>query len=175
MIINQRDSRQMWSQMSKPVMQSIELYEQQIRQANPAKKVKLNVKRLSYFFTVDVIGKIVFSMDVNCFQNQQNPFLRNIFKLNQFSFISILITLAPKFVIRWLNLKPFRMESINYFAQLTQTLIEERNHLEIKYQDFLQLLIDSKVEGDLDSQAKRLTLEEIVGQAMFFFLVSYMY
>ena len=151
----------------------MKLYEQQI-DANGG-KVKLDVKRLSHFVTVDIIGKIVFSMEVDCFHNQNDPFLRNIFKLNTIPILHIvLMLLVPQSVLGWLKIKTFNSKAINYFAHLTETLIERRKeNPENRYQDFLQLLIESEAdttnltEGEWDKQQKRLTKE---GMEKFYYL-----
>ena len=157
--------RQICDQLLKPVTLSVNLYEQQVNAKGG--KAKLNVKRMSYFVTVDIIGKLVFSMDVDCFRNQQTPFLQNVFLLNSFSLMSVLVmSVVPKFVIQSLNLTPVRLKSVNYFADLTKSLINERKkHPETRYEDFLQLLVESEadttdgLDQDWEKQPNKLTTE----------------
>ena len=77
----------------------------------------------------------------------------------------------PDFVARFFQLSSFRKDTIQYFADLTLKLIEQRKKdPDLQYNDFIELLLKSEaeqVEKQVDEKGhivRKLTTEEIVGE-----------
>jgi len=138
----------------------------------------VDVKKLMKSFALDIIGNVVFSLKTNSFKDDDfAQKVMDLFKVRRFV-IPILFSL-PKFVNRFLKLSSFNIETIEYFSQLTLGLIEERKkNKDVVFNDFIELLLKSEsdqVEKNYDENGhivRKLTQEEIVGQAFIFFVAG---
>jgi len=104
-------------------------------------------------------------------------------KVTEFFSVQLLDNLSfflPAFICEFFHLSIFNANSMDYFSKLTLRLIEERKkNKDIKYNDFVELLIKSQVDGEVVKQQeedghinRELSTEEIVGQCVVFFLAG---
>ena len=111
-------------------------------------KNSLNVKSLFDQFSLDVITYCAFATKVNSIKDPYNPFIlncQNIFKMKTLKIIPAFA--FPKWLNRILAIKTFLDEdSSDYIIEFFRNIIEKRKQIEVKNNDFLQLLIDAKVE-----------------------------
>lgn len=114
---------------------------------------------------------MVFSLKTNTFKDDEfSKRVTDIF--NTRIPLVMLSFILPSFVAKFLDLSPFNSETIDYFAKLTLTLVEERKkNKEIVYNDFIEMLLKSEIDGEVRKQLeenghinRELSIEEIVGR-----------
>ena len=156
----------------------------------------VDTKKLMKSFSLDIIGSVVFSLKTNSWHDDDfSRRVMDLFKIRRV--ILSLFFMLPKFLVRFLQLSFMKKETIEYFSKLTLTLIEERKKnkglfyrlkvfafsnlirsfrvADVAYNDFIELLLKSEADEvgkNFDDQGhinKKLTREEIVGQAFIFF------
>ncbi|GFS49402.1 cytochrome P450 3A21 [Nephila pilipes] len=161
----------------------------------------IDAKRLYGTFTMDVIASAAFSTKIDSHNNPDNEFVkmaRNTFNTRRgYKFIIFLLfPYLPNQIKRFF----FNTGSANFFKETTLRIIEERKRTGQVRNDFLQLLMDTAKEvseeekweendkGDIASNYeeqnegqqmfrtttnKKLTMNELVGQCVIFFLAGY--
>ena len=78
----------------------------------------------------------------------------------------------PAILSRFFKVTTMKVDFVSYFSKLTLSLIEERkNNKDVKYNDFIELLLKSEAEGEVEKNyekdghiVKKLSTEEIVGR-----------
>ena len=85
--------------------------------------------------------------------------------------LAILSFVLPPFISEFLDISLFDAKTVQYFAKLTLSLMEERKKSGEQYNDFLYLLLKSEAEGEGKIDAnytedgkinRKLSTEEIV-------------
>ena len=79
----------------------------------------------------------------------------------------LLSFILPKTIRKYLGIGFFDAIVNDYFKSLVVQIIKNRMESQVKHNDFLQLLIESQEEENV--QKKRLTEEEMMAQALAFF------
>ncbi|XP_072916753.1 cytochrome P450 3A30-like [Hemitrygon akajei] len=155
------------------------------------KKMKMNeVVQLKEFFgaySLDVVSSTSFSVDVDSINNPNDPFLKNIKKISDFSFFNpviLLIVLFPPLipVLEKLDISIFPKGVNDFFMRVILNMKEKRQKgVHSDRVDFLQLLVDSQATGtnseqqnDADNSThKTLTDSEILAQCITFVFAGY--
>ncbi|XP_062566717.1 cytochrome P450 3A29-like isoform X2 [Saccostrea cucullata] len=151
-------------------------------------KENVEVKQLYGGFTLDAIAATAFGLDVDSINNPDSSFIKNIkeiFQRGMKPWRRICITLASVFpslypVLRIFNLTFFNKENVGFFVRQCQAMIEDRKtESSERHVDFLQLMVNAELDDQslqdqhINSGQKKLTNDEIIGQAFLFFVAGY--
>jgi len=169
--------KQMYKNFSYPIKTTLNNIEELIdsKQAD-----KVDAKKLMKSFALDTIGNVVFSLKTNSFKN--DGFAQKVMDLfRPRKWVILFVSVMPKTISWFLKLTNLKDEIVQYFADLTLSLIEERKkNKEIIYNDFIEMLLKSEAEGEsVDKNfdenghiVKKLSKQEIVGQCIIFFIAG---
>ncbi|KAL8604082.1 hypothetical protein ACOMHN_024907 [Nucella lapillus] len=154
------------------------------------------LKELCGRFSMDVIGAVAFGMDVSSIQNPQHNFVkqaRAIMNPNKFEiFLAVFFGRLLSRVSRWGILGGMK-EALDFFQGICEQALKDRqtDMQSQKYHDFLQLLVESEMEGDrqgaVDSEIdhenhlitsdkwtrKGLTKDEMMANSLIFLLAGF--
>ncbi|XP_055959143.1 cytochrome P450 3A24 isoform X2 [Patella vulgata] len=152
----------------------------------------VDVKRYFGAYTMDVIATTAFGLDIDSQTNPDEPLVHNARKLfaeTRLASTAMLISMVFPFLkplLKLLDVGFFPAGPVNFFVRSIKAMIEQRKTEDeatrSQRTDFLQLLLkaeseeinDEKVSNGTQTKAiKRLTLEEIIGQAFLFFIAGY--
>lgn len=134
-----------------------------------------NVQDYFGSFALDVLTSCAYGTKVESLSNPDHPMIvhaKALLKPNSRLIAGVLF--ASWFSA--LNISAAPRSTIDFWKNLTKQLVDERrtNINEKKCNDFLQLLLKSEVESEENGkQLKTLTLNEIVGQGIAFFIGGY--
>ncbi|XP_078096281.1 cytochrome P450 3A30-like [Mustelus asterias] len=158
---------------------------------NAETKAKLNesadMKDIFGAYSMDVITSTAFSVDVDSLNNPNDPFVRNIKKITEFSifdpaliFTFIFPTLSS--ILHKLGFSTFPRDVNEFFMSVLSDLKAKRQKgVHTDRVDFLQLMVDSQMtetssqnQDDVSkSTDKALTDTEILAQALTFIFAGY--
>ncbi|XP_025114691.1 uncharacterized protein LOC112576449 [Pomacea canaliculata] len=135
-------------------------------------------------YTMDAIAGTAFGLVVNSQKDLSEPFVTNAKKImtggGRLSILGVILILVPRLapVLHFLKRKFFMEETVQFFLQSIYRMMEERkqDQLNQRKPDFLQLLLNAEATEDFPlttGSEKRLTKEEIAGQAFIFFVAGY--
>ncbi|XP_039629836.1 cytochrome P450 3A30-like [Polypterus senegalus] len=136
------------------------------------------MKDLFGSYSLDVVGSCSFSVDIDSINNPKDPFVANLKKMVKFSFFNPLFLLCaffpfliPLFVK--MNLCFFPSAVMEYFYDYLRRIKAERTkNVHDNRVDFLQLMVDSQMNDESESE-KGLTDHEILSQSMIFMFAGY--
>lgn len=113
------------------------------------------------FFAVDAIARVVFAFDVNSFK--KNEFFKKVVTLTKINSLAFLLgSILPHFLLKVSRLSFFNTKSINYFSQIALEIIDiRRKQPELKYDDFLQLLMEAEANGQDNPEWRQLDREGV--------------
>ncbi|CAG2182293.1 unnamed protein product, partial [Oppiella nova] len=97
-------------------------------------------------FTMDVIATCAFATKTNTHKDPNNPFMKNTLKIFSPKLHLILpFIFLPNFVLKFFKLYSGLDETANeFFFNITRHIIKERRNGNKKYNDFIQLLLNSE-------------------------------
>ncbi|ESP04227.1 hypothetical protein LOTGIDRAFT_223980 [Lottia gigantea] len=159
--------------------------------ANSIEGTPIDVKNCFGAYTMDVIARTAFGIDVDSQTNPDEPFVHMARKLftprKWFGIVYLIISSIPLTIplFRYLDIGFFPSEPTKFFVRSIQEMIRQRKDNSDSFSkgraDFLQLLI--RAEGDESNgdsmkstdrkTVKKLSSEEIIGQAFLFFIAGY--
>ncbi|CRL05217.1 CLUMA_CG018035, isoform A [Clunio marinus] len=142
-------------------------------------KGSIEMKDFANRFTIDVISKCAFGMEANTL-NMEHPELVNIFKkvfevegLARFKFL--VMGVYPK-IGKFFGIRLFDKSIEDLFYVVVGTNIRNREAEKIKRNDFLDMLIQLKnkgsIDGEISTETRKLTFDEILAQAFLFFFAG---
>lgn len=134
----------------------------------------VDVKDLVSRYTVDVIGKCAFGIECNSLKNPQAEFRQHIKKFTkEMQKESIMRVLALNYptVARKLGITLTPKYIANFFMNTVKDTVDYRENNNVERNDFMNLLIALKNNGDEDEG--NLTLTEVASQAFIFFLAGF--
>jgi len=109
----------------------------------------ISLKDINGNYTMDVIAKCAFATTTNSHKDPDNPFIKhakNIFNFRLWKLAVIVMT--PVFILELIGLRSTTdSKSVGFFVDTTRHIIRKRRENKEKYNDLLQLLMDSK-KGD---------------------------
>jgi cytochrome P450 family 6 len=149
----------------------------------------LEVKDILAKFSTDVIASFAFGVQCNCLKNPDAEFRkwgRKIFQSNIKSGIrDIFISVAPA-LASVMKITYVPRDVTQYFKKMVEETVEYRESNNVKRNDFIQLLIEIKNKGTLDTEGKTngtseadnvndagLTMNETAAQAFVFFAAGF--
>nr|WPM94889.1 cytochrome p450 4725A2 [Polyphagotarsonemus latus] len=133
------------------------------------KQDEVDVKNLSKCFSLDVIAKFVFAVEINSFVDENHPFVVNVKKLTNFKKSKMsLFAILPTSVIDLLRLSVLDIEAVDYLANLCKLIIKQREeNKEKKFNDFLDDLLTTINEKNLN-----VPMNEIIAHCFIFFFAG---
>ena len=107
----------------------------------------VEVKKLMRSFSLDIIANVVFSLKTHCYKD--DDFSQRVVSLvSQRLPLAILSFILPSFVSKYFDISLFDTKTVQYFAQMTSVLMEERKKSNEQYNDFLYLLVSPRQKVD---------------------------
>nr|WPM94888.1 cytochrome p450 4725A1 [Polyphagotarsonemus latus] len=133
------------------------------------KQNDIDVKNLSKCFSLDVIAKFVFAVEINSFVDKDHPFVVNVKKLTNFKKSKMAVfAMLPTKVIDLLKLSVLDTEAVDYIDNLCRSIIKQRKENKDKrFNDFLDEILSSIEEKNLD-----VPLKEIIAHCFIFFFAG---
>jgi cytochrome P450 family 6 len=137
-----------------------------------SKAESIDMKDLSNRFTIDVISNCAFGIDANTLNYENNEILqlfKTIFGADLKGLLRTLFIFGLPKLSKRINLKQYTNEVTKFFNDVVGGAIKDRETKNIQRNDFLNMLIDLKNKGSIDSEnsneARKLTLDEVIAQA----------
>jgi cytochrome P450 len=129
------------------------------------KEDQIAFKELSKGYALDTIAKFVFAMEINSFKQKDDIFVKMVMKLTRFNILPVLLVqILPKFVGDRLGDRVFDSQACDYFFRLTSKIVKERReNPDVKYKDFIELLLESSNE---------MSEQDIITQCLLFFFAG---
>lgn len=121
----------------------------------------INMKEMTKYYTVDMIAKYTFAVDIDCFkQSQKNSeFSKYAMKVGEINlFQIILLNFFPKFLRRIFNLNIFNTEPLDKLGDLFKKMLREREKSK-KFNDLSELL-----QEQIDKDKSNMTEDEKIGK-----------
>ncbi|GFQ96613.1 cytochrome P450 3A25 [Trichonephila clavata] len=110
----------------------------------------VDVKGMFGAFTMDVIASSAFGTKVDSHNDPQNEFVRRAREafLKFTPFVIMLSAILPHWFLKMIpeSISPFKFDNDNFFRNVTMSIIKQRRETGRRYNDFLQLLMDSSDE-----------------------------
>ncbi len=143
----------------------------------------IDTKNMTNKFTCDIITSVAFGMEANTLngENQRlSTLIQEIFGGADIASpkrmaISFMLAMFPN-VAKKLKLKFFTKEASDFFMGVVGDNIKYREDSNDERKDFLNMLIQLKnkgsIEGEISTDVKKLTLNEVLAQAFTFFFAG---
>ncbi|XP_070493897.1 cytochrome P450 6a2-like [Chironomus tepperi] len=139
----------------------------------------VEAKSVANRFTVDIISSVAFGMDANTLNDQHLDLLdifKEIFGGEGASLLKLFFLFAFPNLSKKLHLRQFSKKICDFFINVVATNIKYREDTNDKRNDFLNMLIQLKnkgsIDGEISTESKKLTLNEILAQAFLFFFAG---
>ncbi|KAL7026346.1 hypothetical protein ACKWTF_013878 [Chironomus riparius] len=145
-----------------------------------SKTSDFNFKDVASRFTVDIISTVAFGMDSNTL-NYEHQELIDVFSEftgppNSRKMFAFFFMMAFPKIARILKLRQFSKKVSDFFTIVVGGNIKYREDNNDNRNDFLNMLIQLKnkgsIDGEISTETKKLTLNEILAQALLFFLAG---
>nr|WPM94890.1 cytochrome p450 4725A3 [Polyphagotarsonemus latus] len=133
------------------------------------KQDEVDVKNLSKCFSLDVIAKFVFAVEINSFVEENHPFVINAINLTEFKKSKIaLFAVLPAYLTNLFNIRILDNDAVDYLENLTKNIVENRKeNKEKKFNDFLDDLLTTINEKNLN-----VSMSEIIAHCFIFFFAG---
>lgn len=139
----------------------------------------VEAKSVANRFTVDIISSVAFGMDANTLNDQHQELLdifKEIFGAEGPSLLYFFFLFAFPNLSKKLHLRQFSKRICDFFMDVVATNIKYREQIDDKRNDFLNMMIQLKnkgsIDGEISSETKKLTLNEVLAQAFLFFFAG---
>lgn len=171
--------------MSVLISDGINLLEERI--TNYPVENPINFKEFFGAFTMDVIARTMFGLQIDSQTNPNNTFITYAKKLFTFSFfhpVIVMTLIFPEFVRLIAKIMPIledrERDTFQFFNDTLEKAIAKRRESTEQYNDFLALMLKAHKEiseNDPDQStnldSKSLTIQEIMAQSIVFLLAGY--
>jgi cytochrome P450 family 6 len=115
----------------------------------------IEVKDILARFSTDVISSCAFGVQCNCLKNEDAEFRqwgRKIFEPSIQRIVTAILSAVAPVVLDKLKMSILDSDVSKYFLKMVKETVEYRQMNNVKRNDFLQLLIQLKEKGSLDSE-----------------------
>jgi cytochrome P450 family 6 len=149
----------------------------------------IEVKDILAKFSTDVIASFAFGVKCNCLKDPNAEFRkwgRKIFETNMKTGVRDVAMLVAPALASIMKTRFVPRDVTNYFKKMVKETVEYRESNSVKRNDFIQLLIEMKNKGTLESEKQAygtskadggndagLTMNEIAAQAFVFFAAGF--
>lgn len=141
-----------------------------------AKNEPLDTKELLSCYSTDVIGSCAFGIDCNSFKDPDSKFRKygkKIFKPTKIQIArNFIIFTFPEFS-RKIGLWTIPRDLSKFFMDVVNQTVDYREKNNFSRNDFMQLLLEMKNNGEKNTDGEKLTMNEIAAQAFVFFLAGF--
>ena len=120
-------------------------------------------------FSLDVIAKFVFALELNSAKDKDHPFVIAVKKMVNVdpTILNIVLSILPESVINYFDISFFDKEATEYIANTTRALMKQRSESKEEYGDFMDMLMTSIREKNLEVPEN-----EIIGNTILFFFAG---
>lgn len=133
-------------------------FAEQLQVKNGKKSATVNVRDLYGLFTMDAITTCCYGLKLERADARdiksaaaRNQFVKDATQVFDFGFSRYIILAAtPKAVLRYFDIKLLPLSSFTPIESKVNSLLSSRRKIKKNYDDFLQMLIDSKLSDELD-------------------------
>ncbi|XP_020658075.3 cytochrome P450 3A24 [Pogona vitticeps] len=142
----------------------------------------IDTKAIFGAYSMDVTSSTAFSIDVDTINNPGDPFVKKVQKLCTSSLVNPLLILTAVFpflvpLLKKLNFTILSSSVMNFLMSIVKKIKHQRRMSQhMGRVDFLQLMVDSQISGDISDGAnsyKALTDEEVLAQAILFIIAGF--
>ncbi|XP_076273985.1 putative cytochrome P450 6a14 [Rhynchophorus ferrugineus] len=127
-----------------------------------------DIKDVLSRYTIDIIGNCAFGIESDSLQNVDDIFIRYGKKIFERSRLKlVLLQVLPWNLLAYLGYRSEGRDISRFFSNFVARMIDYRKTNAIYRKDFLQLMLDTKIDDH------GLTLEEITAQAYIFFTAGF--
>ncbi|XP_018571884.1 cytochrome P450 6a9-like [Anoplophora glabripennis] len=157
-----------------------------LKQLTSEERGAVEIKEILARYTTDVIGCCAFGLECNCMRNPQAEFRmmgKRAFTQTIGDLLKMIVIRSFPSLARLLRIGVFSRTVTNFFYRVVKETIEYREKNNVTRNDFLQLLIQLRKDGQLDDNQNSenakvpgvtgLTMEEAAAQAFIFFLAGF--
>lgn len=141
----------------------------------------VDMKDLFGCFTMDVIAKTAFALELDTHDDKNHPFVTHAKKFLTFKPLKMAVFfLSPAFIRKLFKLSFMDLEAGEYLCSVGQHMLNQRRKSATKaenrrYNDFLQLMTEASEDGQTGDHGgkKTLTDEEIVGNIVLLLVAGF--
>lgn len=138
----------------------------------------VDIKEILGCFTTDVIGCCAFGLECNSFSEEDAPFRkygRKVMPSTRRQLIKAVFSFVFPSLATKVRLKLIDEDVSEFFIKMVKDTVDYREQTKFQRNDFMQLLIDLKNNGDAMGKCdgKGLTIEELTAQAFVFFVAGF--
>ncbi|RWS29416.1 cytochrome P450-like protein 4, partial [Leptotrombidium deliense] len=139
-------------------------------------KTDIDLKELWGCYTLDVIAKCCFAIDINSYKDPNNIFVQKVAELNQFRILPALAYFfIPDAVYKLLGFQRRNFQKFDYFVDLINHVINEREKSKTEHSDFLQMVIEA-VKNDkefINETNNSYDRDMVIAQSILFLIAGY--
>jgi cytochrome P450 family 6 len=139
-------------------------------------KIPADAKYFAHRFTVDALSSVAFGMEADTLNDQHQELLdifKEIFGAGGPSQFRLFFLFAFPKLSKLLRIRQFSKRVSDFFTDIVSTNIKYREQNNDNRSDFLNMLIQLKNKGSIDSEisteTRKLTFNEVLAQCFFFF------
>ena len=108
----------------------------------------LEAKKMAKFYSIDIIAKVLFAIDVDSCKEQKSTFVQAALSVGNINFISnLLLAALPKSWSKFFKIQQFDFKPINSLGDYFKKMIKERRKSGIKFGDLSEMMQDSIANG----------------------------
>nr|CAH0100172.1 unnamed protein product [Daphnia galeata] len=147
---------------------------------------KINAKMMFSAFTLDVIARCAFGLNIDTLGNKDDPFIQNAQfvlnpPINKSPFVTLLF-MYPNFLTSLGSIaeRLFITKELKFFFQLLENILKERSQSQEKFNDFIEMADEAiseftkEIDGKTVPMWPREEIDEILmGQSTFFMLAGF--
>ncbi|XP_064619673.1 cytochrome P450 3A24-like [Lineus longissimus] len=155
------------------------------------KNEEVDIRAMCGCFTMDVIASTMFGIAVDSQKDPNDEFVKHANEIFKFSLGNAKVLIAIMFpklseFLKKLGIELFNFETFNFFTQVTNQAMKQRQETPGQFHDFLDIMIKDEVSTDqvdrkthyptgetMEWSSKGILREEILAQAVIFFLAGF--
>ncbi|KAI1298607.1 Cytochrome P450 3A21 [Halotydeus destructor] len=147
-----------------------------VKYLHSLKGQEVDAKKVFRLYTLDSIGKVLFSVDVNAFDNQDCQMVKSVgdFFVKFTAWNLFVLNTFPAWIGKYLSKAYDSEDTMEYLKSFVSHVVKSRKSDADRRDDLVQTLIDAKNEKcKVDQDGKGLSEIEVVANAVFLFGASY--
>ena len=131
-----------------------------------SKSDEIEVKRFAKYFTIDIISKVLFAIDVDSYKERNtSSFVKSAISIGGANLIQAgLITILPRKISKMLELNVLGIAPINALGDYFKKTLKQRRESGIRYNDLSEALQDARDENKV-----KMTEDEMIGNILLMF------